>query len=386
MTTLLTFLGRTPRQEGRYRTTCYDFGDGMDAEPAAFFGWPLRRRLGAERLIIMGTSGSMWDHLFDDGVNLPEGDHLRLMQAVEEKRVTPDLLATLTKPLADHLGCEVHLVLIPYCRTEKEQTDILSIMAHHVQANDRVHIDVTHGFRHLPMLALLAALYLRVARGASIDGIWYGAYDPDTGQAPVHNLIGLLGIADWLQALNTYDKDGDYGAFAPLLGPAGEQLARAAFLERTNNPVKAREALTGWSSKPDRFPADDPAATLFRRELEQRVAWYKRRDRAAWEGALARQYLDRGDYVRAAIFSLESVISAEVLRSGGQVNQYEDRETARDTLKHSTEGFRQLNNLRNALAHGLQTHDGKIEKFLLDEIRLKRKLKELGERLGVFYH
>ncbi|MCG5501539.1 TIGR02221 family CRISPR-associated protein [Ectothiorhodospira lacustris] len=386
MTTLLTFLGRAPRQEGRYRTTCYDFGDGMDAEPTAFFGWPLRRRLGAERLIIMGTSGSMWDHLFDDGVNLPEGDHLRLIQAVEEKRVTPDLLAPLTGPLADHLGCEVHLVLIPYCRTEKEQTDILSIMAHHVQANDRVHIDVTHGFRHLPMLALLAALYLRVARGASIDGIWYGAYDPDTGQAPVHNLIGLLGIADWLQTLNTYDKDGDYGAFAPLLGPAGEQLARAAFLERTNNPVKAREALTGWSSKPDRFPADDPAATLFRRELEQRVAWHKRRDRAAWEGALARQYLDREDYVRAAIFSLESVISAEVLRSGGQVNQYEDRETARDTLKHSAEGFRQLNHLRNALTHGLQAHDGKIERFLLDEIRLKRKLKELGERLGVFYH
>jgi len=42
--TLITFLGRTPRGEQGYRTTCYDFGDGGDCEPLAFFGWALQRR------------------------------------------------------------------------------------------------------------------------------------------------------------------------------------------------------------------------------------------------------------------------------------------------------------------------------------------------------
>jgi hypothetical protein len=76
------------------------------------------------------------------------------------------------------------------------------------------------------MLAVLAALHLQVVRRARIGGIWYGAFDPDTDEAPVHNLVGLLRIASWLQALHTYDKDGDYGVFAPLLGDAGTPSRR----------------------------------------------------------------------------------------------------------------------------------------------------------------
>jgi CRISPR-associated DxTHG motif protein len=41
---------------------------------------------------------------------------------------------------------------------------LLTLMAETVQPWDTVHLDVTHGFRHLPMLALLAALYLQYAR------------------------------------------------------------------------------------------------------------------------------------------------------------------------------------------------------------------------------
>jgi hypothetical protein len=63
------------------------------------------------------------------------------------------------------------------------------------------------------MLALLAALYLRRVRGARVGRIWYGAFDPDSGDVPVHDLSGLLNIADWLEALAVYDRCGDYGVF-----------------------------------------------------------------------------------------------------------------------------------------------------------------------------
>ena len=60
-TTLLTFLGRVPKTESGYRKTSYDFGDGSRSEPVAFFGWPLQKRIAAQRLVIMGTAGSMWN-------------------------------------------------------------------------------------------------------------------------------------------------------------------------------------------------------------------------------------------------------------------------------------------------------------------------------------
>jgi hypothetical protein len=67
-TTLLTFLGRVPKTDNGYRKTRYDFGDGCPTEPVAFFGWPLQKRIKADRLI-MGTAGPMWNHLFGGDID-----------------------------------------------------------------------------------------------------------------------------------------------------------------------------------------------------------------------------------------------------------------------------------------------------------------------------
>ncbi|MBB1125578.1 TIGR02221 family CRISPR-associated protein [Thiospirillum jenense] len=312
---LLSFIGRTPKTQGGYRTTRYDFGDGTTELPTAFFGWSLQCCRQPDRMVIFGTAGSMWDYLCsgDHAVELPNDAMLELMTAVEDKAVTPAHLAPLAPRLSTQLGCDVQFEIIPYARDTAEQVELLRIMAAHVNAGDTVDMDVTHGFRHLPMLAIVAALYLRSVRRAQISGIWYGAYDPDTQQASVHELSGLLRIADWLQALNTYDKDGDYGVFAELLVPAGGLLAEAAFFERTSNPVKAREKLTAWANRADRLPADDPAAELFGDTLYERIRWYRGNTRTEWERSLAQLYLQRRDYVRAAIYGLESRISAQVV-------------------------------------------------------------------------
>lgn len=383
-TILLTFLGRVPKTEkGAYRKTCYQFEDGS-TEPLAFFGWALQQRLQPQRLVILGTAGSMWEHLFEGDLDLggrEEEARLALVDAVGNKNVTDKHLSPLAPLLSDRLGCEVRLQLIPYCRDEREQVELLSVMSGHVESRDQVHIDVTHGFRHLPMLALLATFYLRSVRQAEIEGIWYGAFDPDSGAAPVHNLLGLLRIADWLEALHTYDKDGDYGVFAPLLGPVGEWLRSAAFFERSSNPVKARQALTSWSKRSDRFPLKDPAAELFRDQLDRRVSWYRGPDRAAWEKSLAWQYLGQGDYVRAAIYGLEAVITREVIRRGGDPGDYDRRDGVREELKQSQNGFKTLQNLRNALAHGVRPFNQKIEKAMANEADLRHTLGSLLTQL-----
>ena len=332
----------------------------------------------------MGTAGSMWDTLFEGDLSFgPEADDLRwpIVEATDRKAVTQDLLAGIEKLFSDRLGFDLRLSLIPYCRTEQEQIELLRIMAEHVAPRDQVHIDISHGFRHLPMIALLAALHLRAVREAAIDGIWYGAFDPDTNEAPVHNLAGLLRTADWIQALHTYDKDGDYGVFASLLGSAGGLLAQAAFFERATNPVKAREKLSAWSQRKDRFPANDPAAELFRDELERRVSWHRKPDRASWEAELALRYLEQGDYVRAAVYGLEAVISSHIANSKGNVGDYNQRQNAQEALKDGRDGFDTLSRLRNALAHGFRPWDGKIERAIADETDLRNTLQTLLTQL-----
>ena len=392
---LLTFLGRVSKEAGTYRETRYDFRDGTQEEPAAFFGWPLQRRLQPDRLVILGTAGSMWDHLFEgdfDFYSESEDDRLVLQDAVVAQNVERAHLEPLAPLLSERLGCEVVLDLIPYCRDMAEQVKLLDIMASHVGQEDKVDLDVTHGFRHLPMVALLAALQLQTMRRAKVQGIWYGAFDPDTGDAPVYNLDGLLHIAEWLQALHTYDKDGDYGAFAHLLGPAGELLARAAFFERASNAVKAREALTAWVSREDQIPADDPAAALFGEELQRRVSWYRESNRSAREKALARLYLDRGDFVRAAIYGQEAVITADVEAARGDPGDFETRDEAREDRKNTERSkaqrrrapgpFAALGHIRNALAHGVVKKENKqLRNAINDPANLRAELDKLFKEL-----
>lgn len=94
---LITFLGRVPKTDGSYRTTAYDF-DLRQSAPVAFFGWALRERLQPRRLLILGTAGGRWDHLFERNLELgeqAETQRLALIEGVETKDVAQ------LSPLAD---------------------------------------------------------------------------------------------------------------------------------------------------------------------------------------------------------------------------------------------------------------------------------------------
>jgi len=190
----------------------------------------------------------------------------------------------------------------------------------------------------------------------------------------------------------SYDKDGDYGAFATLFGTSGQQLGAAAFFERTSNSVKAREALTAWSKREDRVPPDDPAAALFGEELQRRVGWYRERDRASRERALARLYLDRGDFVRAAIYGQEAVITADVEAAGGDPGDYETREQVRTERQEAERpkgqrggkpgAFGLLGQIRNALAHGVVRKSNKwLRGTINDPATLANELRRLFREL-----
>ncbi|ANG62216.1 CRISPR-associated protein [Marinobacterium aestuarii] len=379
--TLITFLGRTRKTEQGYNKTAYVI-DGETHEPSAFLGFNLQRHLKPQRLVVMGTAGSMWDHLFDGDINLgdlAEDERLTLADAVENQAVTQQQLDSLRHLLEERLDTEVRLQIIPYGHDLAEQVRLVELMANHVQSQDKVHLDVTHGFRNLPMVALLAAMYLREIRQARIEGIWYAAYDPGKPSTTVNNIEGLLRVADWLTAMSSYTKDGDYGVFGKLLGKSAHLLKSAAYFERTSNPAKARECLSSWTIA-DNYP-DDPVASLFADELQRRIDWHKSQSRPDYEKHLACEYLNRRDYLRAAIFGLESKITEQTYTQK-LPDDYARRKEVSEQLKQSAD-FSTLNNMRNALAHGLRSPDPALDRLLANEDKLQAELRRLFKALKI---
>jgi CRISPR-associated Csx2 family protein len=394
MTTLVTFLGRSPKDESGYRKTAYRFPDGETQEPSAFFGWPLARRLRPERLVVLGTAGSMWDHLFEaDFAAGSEHEEvlIALMQAVEDRVVTPALLAPLEPLLARRLDAEVRLVLIPYAREDQEQVELLRILDAHVARGEVLDLDVTHAFRHLPMIALMGALYLGKVKGVRIRHIWYGAYDPDTGLAPVHDLAGLIRVADWVGAFSAYDQGGDYGVFAELLPQAlSGPLAEAAFLESVNRvgeaKGKAKQALAAL-----REPSPDPAAALCYPALQERLAWAAESDFYQRQRALAWQYLAHGRLREAALHGYEAFVTGLAREQGLARDQRDARERAARTFDEAERQYSprrerytawdSLRRLRNAVAHGSPPKGGEVQAALASRQAMHELLRALFNSL-----
>lgn len=383
MTTLISFLGkgRLDLNTG-YRTATYRFDAGF-ARTAPYFGLALTEWLKPQRLVLVGTAGSMWDVFFDQQGDLDE----MLIEAVAAECVTDVMLTRHEKRLTEKLGIPVKCLLIPYARDTTEQVTILSHLAGAVAVDEQVSLDVTHGFRHLPMLALVAARYLTHVAHVKVDELYYGALEmtPPNGETPVLRLSGLLQLLDWVEALATYDKDGDYGVFASLLASDGmeknhaDQLAHAAFFERTNNPVKARETISGV------FPSIEAhqgaVSALFQDELKGRIGWFRGAARPDWELSLADDYLGRRDYVRATTFLFEAFVTQAAFERKLNPNDFAQRKEAYDEAKQKQPAVIGLEHLRNALAHGVRPMNDNEGRLLSDEKELSKALKNFRKDL-----
>lgn len=63
--------------------------------------------------------------------------------------------------------------------------------------------------------------------------------DNFTGEVPVVRLKGMLRMLEWVDALSSYDKDGDYGVFASLLTDDGMASDTAGKLRSAAFPPRA---------------------------------------------------------------------------------------------------------------------------------------------------
>lgn len=386
MSTLISLLGKAVKG---YRTANYVFDDHtVRTEP--FFGMALLGHAKPDRLILAGTTGSMWDVFFDHQ-QTDDDATLALIDAVANQTVSAEILAVHEQRLTQKLGIPVQCLLISYARNEAEQTAILTDLAAKLQPGEKIIIDVTHAFRHLPMLALVAARYLARVRGVQVQEVYYGALemtqqmdDKTQERTPVLRLSAMLHMLDWVEALAVYENSGNYGVFAPLLQQDGMQadranlLAQAAYFERNSNPVQAKQNLSGAHAYVREHQG--PMGNLFRDTLTEHIGWFRQGSRADWELALADRYMQREDYLRTITYLCEAYISRATEKFGGNVNQFEDRDLAFKEADKNQDVWL-LKHLRNAMTHGVRTDNRDAKRLLQDQQALDTKLRALRKSL-----
>ena len=119
------------------------------------------------------------------------------------------------------LNCEVVNTSIPDGRNEVEIWDFFRIFEKQIPSDSEVYVDITHSFRSLPMLAMVALNYAKITKNISMGGIYYGALEalgdiktvarmaPEERRVPIFDLTAFDQLLDWAAGIDRFVSSGD---------------------------------------------------------------------------------------------------------------------------------------------------------------------------------
>jgi len=137
------------------------------------------------------------------------------------------------------LPCQLKDLDIPDGKDEKEMWEIFQLLFDELQEGDSLYLELTHGFRYLPMLLLVLCNYAKFLKNTTVEHISYGnfeATDNETKITPIVNLRTLSVLQDWTYAAADYLENG----YANQL----KQLAKEALLPMLKNRETRNENVT----------------------------------------------------------------------------------------------------------------------------------------------
>ncbi|MBA3924043.1 MAG: TIGR02221 family CRISPR-associated protein [Nostocaceae cyanobacterium] len=118
---------------------------------------------------------------------------------------------------------------VPEAHSTDDIWQLFDMLTNCLEEGDRVIFDITHGFRSLPVLALITVSYLRVVRGVKIEGLIYGAFEAEnkeTNKSPTFDLLPMVSLLEWTTATDQFIKTGNGQALADLLLRSGDTAAQ----------------------------------------------------------------------------------------------------------------------------------------------------------------
>jgi len=101
---------------------------------------------------------------------------------------------------------------LPDGNNEEEIWSIFETVFDKIQVGDELYFDLTHGFRYLPMLALVLSNYSKFLKGTTVKHISYGNFegrDKGTNEALLVNLLPLTMLQDWTYGAANYLENGN---------------------------------------------------------------------------------------------------------------------------------------------------------------------------------
>lgn len=211
---LITFLGKSEYKEARYifnseiKCICNSSErKTIESEPTRFFPEAIVQCLHIKEILLLATQEALKGSNFER--------------------------------IPDYLKEKLKVITIPEGKKESELWETFDFIVSEVEENDEIVLDITHGFRSIPMIVFSVADYLRKTKSVVIRYILYGAYDAGSAESPggirralVFDLTPLLDLIEWTGGLEAFLRRGE----GILIGEKMQDKQRSLYRQRDLHP------------------------------------------------------------------------------------------------------------------------------------------------------
>lgn len=117
-------------------------------------------------------------------------------------------------PQLQAIGVEPRQILLEEDMSSQGQWRWFEAILERVKVGDRLTVDLTHGYRSIPIVFSAAINFLQKARGVSLAAVYYGAYDKNRDLVPIVDLKEFYAINEWADGVTRLVEDADAGKLA----------------------------------------------------------------------------------------------------------------------------------------------------------------------------
>jgi len=257
--------------------------------------------------------------------------------------------------------------------SEQEIWSIFETVFNLLQEYDKLYIDITHGFRYLPMLSIVLANYGKFLKNITVESITYGNYEgrnKENDEAQIIDITAFSELQDWTSAANEFVNNGSTLMLGRLV--KNEKLdEQLRLFSAIHNTVRAKELFSGQiaSELSDTIEALDlifPPFEPIKRKIRSVLNNYKVDDTIN-NGLAAIKYCIDFNLIQQGITIMTEFITTYVLL---KIQEDWEDQNNRDT----TSGCLSINDKEifdmNILGQKLQKHvdDGRINENERDDI------------------
>ncbi len=333
-----------------------------------------------DKVYFIGTNRSMWDNIYYY-FNGKDDEFLDYLSSKKEAGIEKNDLSKIEKSLDEYLGSSKpssKCLLIEYKENSNEEIwnnfEKLLAISDQLEDGDEIYLDITHGFRYMPILNifLLEFLTLLNSNNIKIAGVFYGMYSEN--RSNIIDFKIFFDLLDWAKALSMLKNSSNALPLAMLLAKDSEnheyekiflqfgnnlQIANMAslwqFIKNANKKIKKLEN------------SDNKIIRLISKKIYEIVNRLDKDTQSKFQYELAVWLYENKNYALSYIALHEAIVTKACETKGYSVSDIKEREEAKKHIDapynkyFNTKYQNSISQIRNNIAHQSMDRKNMVE-------------------------